>query len=29
MLGSLSEAFLDGHIGEEARELLDDAHVYL
>ena len=29
MPGSLCEALLDGHIGEEARELLDDPHVYL
>lgn len=28
-LGSLSEALLDGHIGEEAGELLNDPHVYL
>lgn len=28
-LGSLSEAFLDGNIGEEIRELLDNPHVYL
>lgn len=29
MLGSLSEALLDGDIGEEARELLDYPHIYL
>lgn len=28
-LGSLSEALLDGHVGEGAWELLDDPHVYL
>lgn len=28
-LGSLSEALLDGHVGEGTRELLDDTHVYL
>lgn len=26
---SLSEALLDGHVGEEGRELLDDPGVYL
>ena len=29
MLGSLSEALLDGHFGEETGELLDDPRVYL
>lgn len=28
-LGSLGEALFDCHFGEEARELLDDPHVYL
>lgn len=28
-MGSLSEALLDGHIWEAARELLDNPHVYL
>lgn len=29
MPGSLSETFLDGHLGKLAREFLDDPHVYL
>lgn len=29
LLESLSEALLDGHIGKEARELLNDSRVYL
>lgn len=27
--GSLGEALLDGHVGEEVRELLDNSHVHL
>ena len=29
MPGSLSETFLDGHLGKEAGEFLDNPHVYL